>query len=285
MGYQERDWEIVDYQMYSLKDTGLFFRGAEPNNLEKNKYFVCIGAAQTLGCFCQKPFPSLLEKKLNLPVLNLGYGGAGPYFYLKEKSLISYINRAKFAIIQVMSGRSESNSVFDSGGLEHLTKISDGTKIGADDAYGQLLKQEDINYVKKIVAETRANWLNNFQKLLQQIEVPKILLWFSNRHPYYKEKYSKDVYQLFGGFPQLVNLQMVNHIKQYSDEYVECISNRGRHQLLVSRFTGKPIAIDPSKARADLGSGKLERYNKYYPSPEMQVDAAYLLEKVCGKYL
>ena len=25
MGYQERDWEIVDYQMYSLKDTGLSF--------------------------------------------------------------------------------------------------------------------------------------------------------------------------------------------------------------------------------------------------------------------
>ena len=220
-------------------------------------------------------------------MLNLGYGGAGPYFYLKEKSLIAYTNKARFAIVQVMSGRSESNSLFDSGGLAYLTRISDGTKIMADPAYQQLLKQENTNYVKKIVEETRVNWLNNFQKLLQQIEVPKILFWFSNRHPSYREKYTNNVYQLFGNFPQLVNLKMVNQIRKYSDEYVECISNRGRHQLLISRFTGKPTAIeiDPSKARADLGSGKLERYNKYYPSPEMQVDAAYLLEKVCRKYL
>ena len=55
MSYQERDWEIVDYQMYSLKNTNKSFRGPEPKNLEANKYFVCLGAAQTFGCFVRDP--------------------------------------------------------------------------------------------------------------------------------------------------------------------------------------------------------------------------------------
>ena len=283
MVYQERDWEIVDYQMYSLKDTGKSFRGPEPKTLEKNQYFVCIGAAQTFGCFCKRPYPILLEEQLNLPALNLSAAGAGPDYFLQEQDLIPYINNARFAIVQVMSGRSESNSVFSFNSKDGagLTRRADGVKIGADPAYQELLKENEPDYVKKIVAETRENWVNNFQELLKKITIPKILLWFSNRRPYYQEKYNH-VYQLFNGFPQLVNLDMVKQIRKYSDKYVECISNRGRHQLLISRFTDKPATID------DLGlqlNSTKQSYNKYYPSPEMHVDASLLLEKVCKKYL
>lgn len=285
MSYQPRDREIVDYQMYSLKDTGLSFRGPEPKSLEENQYFVCIGAAQTYGCFCERPYPKLLEEKLNLPVLNLGVGGAGPYYFLKEKALLPYINKAKFAIVQVMSGRSESNSFFESGGGEYLTRISDGFRTGADDAYQQLLKQNDEKLVKRIVAETRQNWVNNYLKLLQEIKVPKILFWFSIRSPYYQENYNhKGVQGLFGAFPQLVNSTMIKQIRKYSDDYVECISTRGRPQLMISRFTGKPAPID--MLREDLRSlYGIQKYNKYYPSPEMQIDAGQVLEKVSKKYL
>lgn len=285
VGYQKRDWEITDYQMYSLKDTDLSFRGPEPKNLDKNQYFVCLGAAQTFGCFCRNPYPKILEKNLNLPVLNLGFGGAGPYFYLKNESLKSYISNAKFAIVQVMSGRSESNSLFDSGGLEYLTRISDGFQTGADAAYTQLLKENERNYVEKIVTETRQNWVSNYKKLLTEIKIPKILFWFSTRHPFYREKYNQNVYDLFGSFPQLVNLSMVRKIEKYCDRYVECLSTRGRPQLLISRFTNKPTTIS-DLGREDLRVlyGSQQKYNKYYPSPEMHVDAAQSLEKVCQQY-
>jgi hypothetical protein len=189
MQYQKRDWEVVDYQGYILKNTGgKAVRGPEPKTLEKGQYFVCVGAAQTLGCYCEKPYPTLLQEKLNLPVLNLGMAGAGPLCFLEEQPFLDYINRAKFAIVQVMSGRSENNSFFDSQGREYLTRLSDGVKLGADLAYTELLKQYDLNYVKTIIAETRHNWVQNFQKLLQAIQVPKILFWFSTREPYYQEK-------------------------------------------------------------------------------------------------
>ena len=305
MGYQERDWEILDYQGYLLEDTGLWFRGPQPKNLKKGEYFVCIGAAQTFGCFCEKPYPTLLQEKLGLPALNLGYGGAGPYFFLlNNRKLLRYINNAKFSIIQVMSGRSENNSLFDSGGLEYLTRRSDGVKIGSRDAYKELiqgyagnrrhtlLQKRYIrkiyayfrrNHIKKVVAETRHNWTINYKKLLEEFEIPKILFWFSKREPEYQEKYT-NVYSLFGGFPHLVNSHMINEIRKYSDEYVECISSRGSPQLLISRFTGKPTTIDPSDARKDLGTGKRLDYNSYYPSPEMQIDAANALESICKKY-
>jgi hypothetical protein len=283
MSYQERDWEIVDYQIYSLGDTGISFRGPEPKSLEERQYFACIGAAQTYGCFCERPYPKLLEGKLNLPVLNLGIAGASPFYFLKEKALLPYINNARFVVVQVMSGRSESNSLFESEGGEYLTRLSDGFQTGADAAYQELLKQNNKAFVQKIVTETRQNWVTNYIKLLQEIKVPKILFWFSTRASYYRENY-QGVQELFGAFPQLVNSSMIKQIRKYSDNYVECISTRGRPQLMISRYTGKPAPID--MLREDLRRlYGIQSYNKYYPSPEMQVDAAQVLEKVCKKYL
>ncbi|MDY6783749.1 MAG: DUF6473 family protein [Cyanobacteriota bacterium] len=275
--YPERDKEIIDYQTYFLENTGQFFRGPKIENLSSTPHFVCIGAAQTFGCFCERPYPKILEEKLNLPPLNLGVGGAGPSFYLKNEALISYINQGQFAIVQVMSGRSEGNHLFESRkGTSFLTKVSDGTSLNAEATYSQLLKAESRSVVRQIVAETRQNWLNNYKKLLGEIKIPKILLWFSVRKPYYQERYANS-YQLFGDFPQFVNLKMMEQLRQYSDDYVECVSIRGKFHLLASRFTGKPVYVP-------YGPKKIY-YNTYYPSPEMHVDAAYLLEEVCKKYL
>jgi hypothetical protein len=285
-GYAEPDWEVVDYQIYCLDlavvdrqtGAGLLLRGPAPKRMEKDDYFVCIGAAQTFGRFCEKPFPTLLHEKFGLDVLNLGRGGAGPSFFSKEnEALLDYINRAKFAVIQVMAGRSESNSLFESKGLGYYTRLSDGVSLGCDEAFKDLLKESDRGLVEKIVAETRQNWAINYQDLLQKIKVPKILLWFSERKPNYKESYS-NVYKLFGDFPQLVNAAMVDEIRKYSDKYVECVSKKGLPQPLVSRFTDKPTTvIDPW--------GGTWKKNWYYPSPEMHLIAANALEKACQQFV
>lgn len=282
MAYRDRDWEIVDYQMYTLKGTQISLRGPEPQNLKKNEYFVCLGAAQTFGVLCQSPYPTLLEQKLNIPVLNLGIGGAGPSFFLKENSLIEYINNSRFAIVQVMSGRSEDNSLFHGNGIGVFERLSDRKRVLARAAYKELIMMHDENYVKQIIAETRKNWIKSYQKLLELIKVPKILFWFSKRSVDYQEEYTKNknIDKLLGEFPHLVNIEMMNKIKEYSDEYVECISRRGMPQLLISRFTGKPTTINFGRFRPELGS-KEQTHNGYYPSLEMHIDAANILEPVC----
>jgi hypothetical protein len=285
-GYAEPDWEVVDYQIYCLDpevmdrqtSAGLLLRGPAPQDLDESKYFVCIGAAQTFGRFCENPYPTLLQEKLGIQALNLGRGGAGPSFFSKDNArLLEYINGASFAVVQVTSARSEGNSLFDSRGLGYYYRISDGTGIGCDDAFRELLEENDKARVRKIVAETRHNWVHSFKELLQAIQVPKILFWFSVRGPHYIENYD-NVYALFGEFPQLVNANMVKQIKKYSDAYVECISRRALPPSLVSRFTGEPTTVE------DPWGGTWHE-NWYYPSPEMHVDAANVLEKICKKYL
>ena len=62
-GYVLRDWEVTDYRCHELAGTGLWFRGPAPERLESGRYFTAIGAAQTFGCFCDRPYPALLEER------------------------------------------------------------------------------------------------------------------------------------------------------------------------------------------------------------------------------
>jgi hypothetical protein len=280
MNYQERDYEIIDYELFQLPETGKV-RGPAPRTLAPGEYFTCVGAAQTFGCFCEEPYPTLLARRLGLPVLNFGLAGAGPRLFLGHEAMLGYINAGRFAVVQVMSGRSEGNSFFDAGGSSRLTRRSDGKEIEAVPAYRELLANESVERVQAIVAETRQNWINSFANLLEAIEAPTILFWFSERSADYEESYSeRRVRPLFGKFPQLVNRTMIEQIRSMSDEYVECISSRGLPQRLVSRFTGEPVTIPD---RTDLSRTR-ERINRYYPSPEMHADAADALVEACRKY-
>lgn len=270
-GYQHRDQHIVDYQMFSLLPR-LELRGPKPP-LEPGSFFTCLGAAQTFGRFCERPFPTILSEQLELPVLNLGAAGAGPLFYVRRPRLLEYVNRARFAIVQVMSARSEDNSVFESLGTGLMTRRSDGKQLIADAAYQDLLDTHGELFVRKLVAETRLNWIRRYRGLFARLQVPTILFWFSERTPDYLEDYA-GVDQLFGPFPQLVNSAMMAELEPLTDDYVECVTSRGLPQPLVDRITGEPttmVDIPP-----ELG-GRTLTHNAYYPSPEMQEDAAAAL--------
>ena len=282
INYPGRDFEIVDYQTYKLGKTNISVRGPKTIDLNKNNYFTCVGSAHTFGCFAEKPYPKLLEESLSIPSLNLGFGGAIPEtFYLHKKELINYINDSQFAVIQIVTARTISNSLFQGLGYgEKVIKKASGIKISADQAYEDLIEKLSHDELHEIVEETRRNYLETYKKLLEKIKVPKILLWFSVREPYYEDKYEQVKYcwQLFKGFPQLVNHRMVEELKEYCDDYVECVSKRGHPQLLVSRFTGEAVEIVNFR-------GIKKTHNQYYPSPEMHVDVAQKLNPVCQKYI
>jgi hypothetical protein len=270
-GYQHRDHHIVDYQMFSLLPR-LDVRGPKPP-LDPGSFFACLGAAQTFGRFCERPFPTILSEELDLPVLNLGAAGAGPLFFVRRPRLLEYVNRARFAIVQVMSARSEDNSVFESLGTGLMTRRSDGKQLIADVAYQELLDSQGEEFVRQIVEETRQAWVHRYRGLFARLEVPTILFWFSERTPEYTEDYA-GVDQLFGPFPQLVNPAMMDEIIPLADGYVECVTSRGLPQPLFDRVTGERttmVDIPPG-----LG-GRTHTHNAYYPSPEMQADAAAVL--------
>lgn len=275
-GYQQRDYEVIDYGLVPLPDTAFAVRGPLPPRLAKDGYFACVGAAQTFGAFAAHPYPELLGKCLGADVLNLGWGGAGPRFFLEHPRLITYANEARFVVLQVMSGRSEDNELFESRGGSSGVRRSDGMTVLARDVYADLLATGDAEYIRRVVAETRANWLESYRELLRRLEVPTILFWFSKRRPHYVEGYSA-LSTLFGEFPQLVNADMIEELRGLADDYVECVTRRGSPQLLVSRFTGRPTEL--------VLPGRTWTHNRYYPSPEMHLDAQEALGPVCERYL
>jgi len=280
--YQDPDWRVVDYQAYCLDEAiidpstkrPLHIRGPGVDQLAKGGYFVCLGAAQTFGRFCERPFPSLLAERLNIPVLNISHGGAGPAFFQNNERLLSYLNGACFVVLQVMSGRSESNSLFESDGVGFYRRRRDGQELGCDQAFAELLKTQSSTTLMRVVEETRQSWIASYRKLTLSISSPKILLWFAARTPDYSPSFGS-LSALFGAFPQLVNRSMVDEVRRQCDRYVECVSKRGLPQVLLDRFTGERVTI------TDPWTSQPWSENWYYPSPHMHEDAANTLEPTC----
>lgn len=272
--YTKRDHEVIDYHAYKIGNLPYEFRGPKPN-LTPGDYVAFIGAAQTFGCFANEPFPDLIQKHLNVATLNLGIGGAGPsYFVVPE--LLPLVNNAKVVVVQVMSGRSVENAYMkDCGGKVTVRKT--GERITAKEAYKRVQAISE-DYANQIVQETRDNYIREYEDLLCKITPPKILFWFSKREPDYIEDYGKERH-ILGGFPQLVNQEMLEKIADKCDAYVNCTTNRGSPQRHISRTTGKPVSII---SRPGM---RPKTHNHYYPSPEMHEDAARSLLPVISNFL
>lgn len=274
--YQEIDAAGgLDYELYQLPELGWRrFRG--PAVDLSRPYLAFVGAAQTFGRFAREPYPALLGKALQIPVLNLGVGGAGPRHF-DAPSYLGLINRAEAVVIQVLSGRSASNSLYDSsgsGGLKGRLR-ADQKEVRVDEFFASLSALEDKSKIVEVVEETRRDYTASFASLLKKITVPRILLWFSTRPPAYEDDYSELPYSIFNAMPQLVNERMVREIRAFADAYVECVSSDGLPQQL--------WRSEESIDGAVSCSGILE--NRYYPSPAMHAAAASALEPACRTFL
>ena len=262
--YQERDYPLFDYGLTTTEELpGWELRGPIPN-LGK-PYFVCVGATQVFGRFCERPFPQILSEELELPVLNLGMGGHGPRTFLNE-SLLSAINRAEFAIVQLSSARTGSNSFFENSasGRAPGLRLRDNKSVTFDEFLADEFERSPHGVVARLVQETRESWVASYRELFSAITVPTIMHWLSKTLPQRTDDYSMSVWDLLGPFPQLVNGDMIGQIRSLCDAYVETVSRRGLPQPLWE--------AEEAVSGTELRNGRL--YNTYYPSPEIHEAAA-----------
>ncbi len=282
--YQVQDADFIGYDIYQIPGVYGDFRGPA---LKSDEYVACLGAAQTFGRFVETPYPQLISRALGIDSLNLGRGGAGPTFPLSNPLLIELINRARIVVVQMFSGRSQSNSLFQTvnhGMMGHGTMgihRAHGQEISSVEFYTWLLEQDE-ELARKIVAETRASYVRAMSELLDAITAPKILFWFSVRAPEYQEEFRLPIGRLWGDFPQLVNREMVDQLQGRSAAYVECISRRGLPQVLRRR---SGVAASVMDASSPPKGGASDTVNRYYPSPEMHQDVAALLVPECRAIL
>lgn len=272
--YQNLDAPYFDYDLHTVEGLGgRLFRG--PAIDPTQPYVACIGAAQTYGRFCHHPFPQQLAEGLGLQVLNLGVGGTGPRFFAAEEYL-TLLNRAEAVVVQVLSGRSSSNSLFnnrDTSGLMGV-RLTDYKEMRFEHFLEDLVESGPVELVREIVQETRDFYISEFISLLKKIQPPKILLWLSDRSPDYADTYDSP-WSILNSYPQIVNRRVIDAIVPFCDSYVECTSREGLPQPLWE--------ADSDIDGALVKDGRL--YNHYYPSPEMHDRAAEALLPVCRKYV
>lgn len=303
--YQPRDWTLIDYHEFRIPGCEIPFRGPgfDPFAAAPGSYFTCLGAAQTYGCFYERPYPMIVSEAIKLPVLNLAVGGAGPGLYGEFDALIEAINRGRFTILQCMSGRSESNAEYEAHGyVEFVKERATGKVMTSSDAWHAIV-QKGLDVGLQRLDETRRSWIETSHRVLNRIKVPVIFFWYSRREPDYVvdeaaiksqlekraagEKTSFFVDGLVGDFPQLIDLRTMQAVADQCDACVKSVSSRGMNQPLFNRFTGEPFApykgMEMSPDRPELGIDYSK--NAYYPSAEMHEDGAAALLPVIRRLL
>lgn len=277
--YQPADWEVVDYQMYDFRGSGIYFRGPATEELAATDgqaaegSIAILGAAQIFGRFCPHSISELVESQTGTRVYNFGYTGASPAFFLQCAPLLNFVSGCRAVVLQLMSARSVSNALFDCSDRfpNRLTRRSDKQKLFVNDAYKWALENVPAQQLDRAVSESRRRYVDLMKQLIEAIPVPVYLLWYSDREPFYEMRFDH-FNSLFGGFPQLVNHDMVNELAPHAAGYIDASGSRGRPHYLYSRFsTGNSNTVDIFP----LHSPKYENY--YYPTPEMHEDAAALL--------
>jgi hypothetical protein len=277
-GYIADDVDIVDYQPWQLPRVGLKVRGPAPA-WDKPR-FVAMGAAQTFGRFVPRPYGAIIAERTGSACLNFGFSGAGPSFFNIRPPLFDYINASDCAVVQVLSGRSVSNSAFKVGNNQGVVTPRGATSlvapIFAEDAYKELLRTTSKAELIRIRDETRDIYISQMIELLTRITVPKILVYWSVRPVDYEEG-TGDLQAYWGNFPHFVNRNVIDSIRPHADSFLECVSRRGLPQPLRNRQTGEPIVLFPADRFPSI---QLRDHNHYYASPEMHEDVADAIMKI-----
>lgn len=274
--YQKLDLPHFDYHPSEVPGLGRTrFRGPVPDLTQP--YFACIGAAQTFGRFTERPYPAALAAELGMSALNLGIGGVGPRYWLQPQPL-AVLRGARMVVVQIMAGRSASNSLFDnsaSGDLKGRLRAT-GETMRFEQFLERLVAQGDREVLERVVAETRADYAASMRELGAALtSVPTVLLWFSSRRPEYVPDY-RSLFGILQAFPQLLDRGVVEAIRPAFSAYVESVC-----------ALGIPQSLWPSTQPVDgteLGPDGMLR-NRYYPSPQMHEHAAAALLPVCRQLL
>ena len=266
-GYQPSDFECVDYDQYDLVEGLPLFRGppVPEDALERGDYFCVFGAAQTFGRLARDPWPRLLSEAIDLPVLNISRGAAGPEFFLDPR-LIEYARKARFLVVQVMSGRSVGCEDYPGG--RFIKRDGQATKVERWDVLKEMWGRDPaiaLSYVQK----WNRNYLALYAKLQELINRPTMLLWISERDPEGWNPNTLLKYLSRGSFPQLVGQSLYKDVSDVFDEHLEIVTGKFSEKLS-SRITGDPCPyVSPGKP--------LIWDQEYYPTNEQHARIAEAL--------
>ncbi|MEN9728377.1 MAG: hypothetical protein RL434_2743 [Pseudomonadota bacterium] len=112
------------------------------NSPEVGTYITFAGPAQTSGRFEARPFPALVDKAPNAPVLNLGFDAYGPGAFSSHPRLLETIHSSRSLVLQVMAGRSAGNSAMKK--IKAREVLYKGQEMYAEQAWKKAMKDDSL---------------------------------------------------------------------------------------------------------------------------------------------
>ena len=138
------------------------------------------------GRLAELPYPSLVSGKLGAQAVNLGYGGARAPFYFTDHRLLALINNCDCAVIEFFSARGTATPSIEPRDHQSAFIRLRGSRadfVFADHLFADLLLEMAADELGRLAQEIQQAYLDDMAELLSRIEVPRILLWFSQRPP------------------------------------------------------------------------------------------------------
>jgi len=246
-------------------------------------YVACVGSAATFGRLVERPFCTLLEERLGLPVLNLGFGGARPDIFFEEESLARLIQGAACVVVEAMSARGYATDLFTSlhgyTNMGHAT-VGDGTDCVAaapavaefvDTAYARPIRVKDADGLSAARMVCRAAYIRGMKRLADLAGDRGLLFYFSQRSPdFTPPPEPRSFAEWSGGFPHHIDRRVLDVLAPRFRAVVTVVSSAGSPETIRDRETGEPLPIFPDTPHPEQ--------NTYYPSSLMHVAAADALE-------
>ncbi|WP_422048958.1 DUF6473 family protein [Shimia sp.] len=193
MSYEKMKGGELNYEPCRYGESRLAFRG--PKKDLDAPYVAFLGGTETYGKFVAHPFVEMLDDRLPLDCVNLGYVNAGIDAFLAEPTVLEMAQRAEVTVVQVMGAQNMSNRYYK------VHPRRNDRFIGASNMMQMVFNEIDFSefhFTRHMLGtlcartpdrycmvrdELRMAWSARMKLLLNTIGGKVVLLWVADHAP------------------------------------------------------------------------------------------------------
>ena len=235
MAYERLGETPLDYMPCRYGASKLLFRG--PRQSLTGRYAAFLGGTETYGKYISRPFPALIAARTGAKCVNFGWPNAGIDVFLNDADILAAAGSAQVVVVQLPPAQNMSNRFYrvhprrndrfleGSAMLRAIYPDVDLTEFHfTRHLLGHLCKV-DAGRFGLIRDELQTAWVARMRLLVDRINAPVVLLWFST-HAQRDWAESVEICE----DPSFVTARMVDSLRD--------------HVLQVIDVTASPAALD-----------------------------------------
>lgn len=183
----------LDYFPCRYGQSKTLFRG--PKRRIDGPFTAFLGGAETYGKFIAHPYPAILEERLGVASVNLGWPNAGVDAFLCDPDLLQVVARARAVVLRIPGAQNMSNRFYSvhprrndrflqaSSLLQTVFRDVDFTEFHFTRHLLTSLRDTSAERFAMLREELQQAWVARMGQLLTHIPVPVLLLWFADHEP------------------------------------------------------------------------------------------------------